>query len=180
MALRGRTKLPERGGIFFVTTSFNGRRKLLHNKTYYEIIVTSLEHLRKKYGFEIWTYVLMPSHLHLVIAFPRENSLSAAMRDFKKYTAYKLRKLMEAEGRHETLEELRHPDRRTSRFRIWEPRFDDVMIYSPKVLQTKVDYIHTNPVRAGLCSDPRDWPYSSARGQAGGTSALTVDSFSFI
>ncbi len=88
------------------------------------------------------------------MAFPGENKLSAAMRDFKKFTAYKLRKLLEAEERHETLEELRHPDGRTSQFRIWEPRFDDVIVYSQKVLETKVDYIHTNPVRAGLCLHP--------------------------
>jgi putative transposase len=122
----------------------------------------------------------MPTHLHLVIAFPGENKLSAAMRDFKKFTAYKIRKLLESEGEIKALEELRNPDGRTRQFQIWRPRFDDVVIYSPKVLETKINYIHENPVRAGLCSDPCNWPHSSARDRAGESSALTVDSFSFV
>ncbi|UCH79563.1 MAG: transposase [Candidatus Coatesbacteria bacterium] len=163
----------------FITTSFNGRKKLLRNKKYYYVLITSLEHLKKEYGFEIWAYVLMPSHIHLILAFPNENRLSAVLRDFKKFTAYKLRKLMEADGNCKALEELRNPNGRTGVFRIWEPRFDDVAIYKPEALKTKIDYIHTNPVRAGLCSNPDQWPYSSARDHTGGSSALTVDSFSF-
>jgi putative transposase len=121
----------------------------------------------------------MPSHLHFVIAFPGANKLSAAMRDFKKFTAYKIRRLIEAEGKSESLERLRESGGRTSKFRIWEPRFDDVVIFSPEVLETKINYIHMNPVRAGLCSNPDDWPYSSARDYAGGSSALPVDRFFF-
>jgi putative transposase len=179
VGLRGRANYAEEGGVFFITTSFNGRKKLLRDKKYYYVLIASLEHLKKKYGFEIWAYVLMPSHIHLIIAFPKKNKLSAVMRDFKKFTAYKLRKQMEADGNRKTLEELSNPDGRTRRFRIWEPRFDDVGIFTPEVLRTKIDYIHTNPVRAGLCSNPDQWPYSSARDYTGGSSALTVDSFSF-
>jgi putative transposase len=179
MGLRGRSKMPRRGGVFFVTTSFNNRKIVLRNEKYYRIIIASLEQVKVRYRFELWAYVLMPSHLHLILAFPGENKLSAAMRDFKKFTAYKLRKLLESEGYVEALEELRNPDGRTSQFRIWEPRFDDVVIFTPRVLKRKIDYIHVNPVRAGLCAQPCDWPYSSARDYAGGGSVLSVDSFSF-
>lgn len=179
MGLRSRSKLPRGGGVFFVTTSFNNRKIILRNEKYYGIIITSLEHVKAKYGFELWAYVLMPSHLHLILAFPQENKLSAAMRDFKKFTAYKLRKLLESEGYVEVLEELRNPDGRTSQFQIWEPRFDDVVIFTPRVLKRKLDYIHVNPVRAGLCAQPCDWPYSSARDYAGESSLLSFDRFSF-
>lgn len=179
MALRGRSNFPEDGGVFFITTSFNARKRLLRNKEYYEVIVASLEFLKKKYRFEIWAYVLMPSHIHLIMAFPNGNKLSAVMRDFKKFTAYEIRRLLEAEGNRKELEGLRHPDGRTSQFRIWEPRFDDVAIFTPRVLKRKIDYIHVNPVRAGLCDQPCDWPYSSARDYVGESSLLSVDRFSF-
>jgi putative transposase len=42
-------------------------------------------------------------------------------------------------------------------------RIDDVVFYSEKVLRTKVNYIHNNPVKARLVSNPEDWKYSSAR-----------------
>ena len=179
MGLRGRSKLTRGGGVFFVTTSFIKRKKILRNEKSCGIMIASLEYVKAKYRFELWAYVLMPSHLHLILAFPQENKLSAAMRDFKKFTAYKLRKLLESEGYVQALEELRNPDGRTSQFQIWEPRFDDVVIFTPRVLKRKIDYIHANPVRAGLRAQPCDWPYSSARDYAGGSSLLSVDRFSF-
>ena len=46
---------------------------------------------------------------------------------------------------------------------IWVPRFDDVILTSDKVFNTKLNYIHENPVRAGLCAKAGDWKWSSAR-----------------
>jgi putative transposase len=179
VGLRGRSNFPEEGGVFFVTTSFRDRKRLLRTAKYYAIIIESLEHSKKKFEFEIWAYVLMPSHTHLIMAFPNGNKLSAVMRDFKKYTAYEIRKLMADERKYKELEGLREFGHRTSRFMIWETRFDDAAIFTPRVLKTKIDYIHANPVRAGLCYQPCDWPYSSARDYVGGSSFLSVDSFSF-
>ncbi len=45
---------------------------------------------------------------------------------------------------------------------IWQPSFYDFNIYSESKLHQKVEYIHWNPVRAGLCKRPEDWPWSSA------------------
>ncbi|MBV6478800.1 MAG: hypothetical protein HGGPFJEG_01557 [Ignavibacteria bacterium] len=42
-------------------------------------------------------------------------------------------------------------------------RFDDVVIITDRVLRTKVNYVHYNPVKAGLVLNPEDWKYSSAR-----------------
>ena len=42
-------------------------------------------------------------------------------------------------------------------------RFDNVLVYSPKAFRTKLEYIHNNPVKAGLVGKPEDWKYSSAR-----------------
>lgn len=45
--------------------------------------------------------------------------------------------------------------------KIWQPSFYDFNIYSDKKLEEKMNYIHWNPVRAGLCENPEDWPWSS-------------------
>lgn len=45
--------------------------------------------------------------------------------------------------------------------KIWQPSFYDFNIYSDKKLNEKLNYIHLNPVRAGLCTEPEDWPWSS-------------------
>jgi putative transposase len=47
-------------------------------------------------------------------------------------------------------------------------RFDDVVIKSDRIMRIKVNYIHQNPVRAGLVQKGEEWPYSSARFYGGG------------
>jgi hypothetical protein len=48
------------------------------------------------------------------------------------------------------------------RFSLWKPRFDDVIIISEEQMRTKLNYIHNNPVKAGLVSNPEDDRYTSA------------------
>jgi len=45
--------------------------------------------------------------------------------------------------------------------RLWQERFDDLMLKSERQFGIKLNYVHTNPVRAGLVAKPEDWPYSS-------------------
>ena len=47
-------------------------------------------------------------------------------------------------------------------FRLWKPRFDDVIVYSEEQLKIKMDYIHHNPVKAGLVKTAADYNFSSA------------------
>jgi putative transposase len=42
-------------------------------------------------------------------------------------------------------------------------RFDDVLIYTDRIMETKILYIHNNPVKKGLVENPEDWKYSSYR-----------------
>jgi REP element-mobilizing transposase RayT len=46
---------------------------------------------------------------------------------------------------------------------LWKERPMVLPIYSSSVLSTKVDYLHRNPVRAGLAGNPEDWEHSSYR-----------------
>jgi hypothetical protein len=48
-------------------------------------------------------------------------------------------------------------------FKLWMNRFDDLVIENDKTLQIKIEYIHNNPVKAGLVDQPEQWEYSSAR-----------------
>ncbi|MBI5266517.1 MAG: hypothetical protein HY851_04710 [candidate division Zixibacteria bacterium] len=91
----------------------------------------------------------MPSHVHVILGIEGAR-LGAFMRDFKKYIAQK--------------SAVVHGIRSD---RIWMPRYDRVEIVSPKVLRTKLQYMHDNPVKATLVTSSEDWPWSSARAYAG-------------
>ncbi|MEO8399837.1 MAG: hypothetical protein ABI550_08505, partial [Ignavibacteriaceae bacterium] len=92
-------------------------------------------------------------------------SISDFMRDFKKFTSTKIRMLLESNGYNEIVEHLRHNaiGYKNQTFKFWMDRFDDVIVISESVLKKKVNYIHYNPVKAGLVTYAEDWKYSSAR-----------------
>ena len=83
------------------------------------------------------------------------------MRDFKKYSAKQIKERL-AKNTPEILDLLVYPKNK-AKHKIWEERFDDLHLYSRKVCETKIHYIHLNPVEAGLVAQPEEYNYSSAR-----------------
>ena len=225
MSLRRRELFGKEGGLFFVTTSFHKQRSLLLDDRYYRIILGSLAFLRQKYKFDVIAYVVMSTHLHLILFIWKGTTLSDIMRDFKKFTAYKIRRQLEEDGAFDLLDSLRvasdscqevtpdttnsvtpdttkvpsgvtsrrkeqTPDttrvpsgvtsrRKVQKFKIWEDRFDDLYITQERTFWTKFNYIHNNPIKAGLVEKPEDYPYSSAKnyylGTKGGLLKIDID-----
>ncbi len=137
------------GTCFFVTTTFDGWNRHGDTPGMYDKLVSSLRFCLSKYNASLFGFVLMPSHLHLVIGIQGER-LGPFMRDFKKFIA---QKAADELGIHTN--------------RLWMPRYDRVVITSSEVLLTKLTYIHLNPVKAGLCADESDWKWSSVHAYSG-------------
>ena len=133
----------ESGSCFFITTSFYNRQNLCDVPGVYEELVRCLKVCIDKTNSKLIGYVFMPSHLHLLLAIDGE-FLAGFMRDLKKYTAQKTLKHLQLDGK------------------LWQERYDRVAITSVGVLRTKLNYIHYNPVKAGLVDKPENWYWSSA------------------
>ena len=146
---------------FFITTTCYKWLNLLKNDGYYQLLYESIIFLNKKYKAQIIGYVFMKNHIHFIIFFEKNNSLSEYMRDLKKYTSGELRRMLEKEKHIELLNQIRY-NLRKQKFKVWMDRFDDVIIKSSKVFFTKLQYIHYNPVREGLVQKPEDYKHSSA------------------
>ena len=54
-------------------------------------------------------------------------------------------------------------DAKDRAYQLWKRNALSVDLFSPKVLSQKIDYIHANPVKAGLCIQPEDYYFSSAK-----------------
>ena len=78
--------------------------------------------------------VLMPDHLHGIIAFPREPGMKTTVNDWKKYLA-----------RNHGVE--------------WQRDFFDHRLRNHHELDEKTSYALMNPVRWGLCERMEDWPW---------------------
>ncbi len=164
MGLRHRNLFEKSGRLFFVTTSVQDNSPVFTSSDYYEILADSINFVKKKCEFAIVAFVLMPSHIHLITHFNDEPKLSEVMRDFKKFTSTKIRQQIEKDKRDRLLQKLRDNavGKKHRVFKLWQDRFDSFVITNPRTLKSKIDYIHSNPVRANLVERITDWQYSSA------------------
>ncbi|MCX6830257.1 MAG: transposase [candidate division Zixibacteria bacterium] len=117
-------------------------------------MIVQLEETLRYHTAGLIGYVLMPTHLHLLMTLPKIEHLSQFVQGFKILSAKRIKEVM-------TVEE-KSPLIQRGRFSLWKPRFDDVIIISEEQMRTKLNYIHNNPIKAGLVSNPEDYKYTSA------------------
>ncbi|MCX5676224.1 MAG: transposase [Planctomycetota bacterium] len=114
------------------------------------------------HGFDLWAWVFMPTHVHLLIrpppGTPVGDILSAIKEPVSKRVCAWVR--FHAPAFIPRMIEARPSGRRTLRF--WQPGGGyDRNIVSAEEVREKIDYIHKNPVRSGLARNPGDWVWSS-------------------
>ena len=87
------------------------------------------------------------------------------MRDIKKFTAWQIFDIIENENEKVFLNTFMNEAMllKDQAKKLWMKRFDDEVIRDQKMFWTKLNYIHNNPVKAGLVKRAEDYNYSSAR-----------------
>lgn len=162
-------KFGEKEGAYFVSFATVNWIDVFTRVDYFDCIIESLDFCRKNKGMELYGYCIMPSHVHLIF----RSSLgdpSGLMRDFKGYTSRKMLKIIEEnaqESRKEWMlwmfERAGKKNSNVKNKQFWQQSNHPIEIWSLKVFEQKLNYIHNNPVEAGFVTDPIDWKYSSAR-----------------
>jgi putative transposase len=112
----------------------------------------------------------MPDHVHAVIWFSETGTLSSFVRVWKQRSSFQIKRIMK-EHLKSYFSKIPVSDP------IWQPGYHDFNIYSEEKLREKVDYMHNNPVRAGLVESPEHWKYSSARFHLDGKSVAVPIEF---
>jgi putative transposase len=150
---------------------YNGYKLLSKDKTR-QWLVDSLDRARRKHHLQLWAYVLMPEHCHVVVLPERsEYQTSWILETIKKGVARRALNFLKRKGPSSWLERLtaRHPSGEIERH-FWQPGGGyDRNIVTMAALVGAVHYIHANPVRRGLVAQPTDWEWSSARWYEGET-----------
>ncbi len=135
---------------------------------------------RVKHDFDVWAYVFMPEHVHLLI-WPRSEiySISEILLSVKQSVSRKAL-LYLRENDPQELKAMATRQKHT-RYRFWQDGGGyDRNITSRKTLLSSIDYIHNNPLRRELASKPEDWQWSSFRefcGSGKGIIPLNLESF---
>ncbi|MDE3084501.1 MAG: transposase [Verrucomicrobiota bacterium] len=121
--------------LFFVTicAAMRGTDELIREGGGVELI-RSVQHLHQCHSWFAHLFLVMPDHVHALLAVPPDTRLAAHISAWKGYTA--------------------------KQFSIkWQTRFFDHRLRSDESLDEKACYIRMNPVRAGLVTKPQEWPY---------------------
>ncbi|MBX2894062.1 MAG: transposase [Cyclobacteriaceae bacterium] len=126
-----------------------------------KIIIDSLRFLVSAQRIKITAFVLMDTHFHLIWQVLGEHKREDVQRDFLRFTAQQLLKQLRNE-KSELLSKLQ-VNTKDRTYQVWQRNSLSIELRSAKVFLQKLEYIHNNPVKAGLCALPEDYRYTSAR-----------------
>ena len=164
--------------LHFITCSCYRRLPLLRSVRARNVLVKILDEVRRKYGFDLVGYVVMPEHIHLLISEAEKGTPSTVMQVLKQRVS---RRLRHTPGQKKSkapplpAAKMGHPPQSLPlqlqlRFgresdaeprRFWQRRFHDFNVWSAKKKNEKLEYMHLNPVKRKLVSRPQDWLWSS-------------------
>ena len=152
---------------YFITLQVVDWVDIFSREIYRKIIVENLCYCVKHKGLEIYAWVIMSNHVHLMLR-SEKGQLSNILRDFKSYTAKLILNTIEEidESRKEWMlrqfksATLRH--KRNAEYQFWSHENHAECIFSEKFGTQKLNYIHNNPVHAGIVAKAEHYKYSSA------------------
>jgi putative transposase len=127
---------------FFVTARLLERRAKL-SETDFTLLARAFNRARALHDFYLTAWVFLPDHWHAICAPPHPMSISLAIKSVKQSSTSGINRGRGTDGE------------------LWQPRFFDRALRTVQEYSETVEYIHLNPVKAGLVRGPQDWRWSS-------------------
>jgi putative transposase len=128
---------------FFLTTSAFGGRSLFQTDRMADLLIDVLRSYTLAGKFKVHDFVIMRNHVHVLLTVPGDVSVEKAAQLIKGGFSFRAKKELGFLGE------------------IWQRGFSDVRITDEKSFRTHQEYIYSNPVRAGVVSQPEEYRYSS-------------------
>ena len=157
----------------FYTATVLEWKRLLQPEKYKQLIVKSLHFLVQEKRAVVNAFVIMDSHLHLIWQAKPGYKPSELQHSFLKYTAQQIK--FDLQTHHPKALIHFKVDARDREYQFWERNSLGIELYNEAVFLQKLNYVHSNPVSAGLCKLPEEYKYSSAKFYETG-----VDDFGFL
>ena len=146
----------------YITIVTKNRLPVFQTDKMRELLCRALNEARKSAGFLLFAYVIMLDHMHLLAS--RSSTTSDLLRVVKGITARRIIDYLRSNNYLRSLAKLGHQKReRNYRYSLWQTEKNVLPVFSEAMFMQKVNYIHCNPVRAGLVESATDYRWSSAR-----------------
>lgn len=146
----------------YLTCVAKHRLEVFRTETIKSITCKALDEARRSGGFAIYAYVIMPDHLHALT----DSSIkpSKILQYINGIIGHRVIDYLKSHGHNSSLRKLeRQSGARGHKYSLWEHHTNALSIFSEDMFIQKVNYIHQNPVRAGLVERAEDYRWSSAR-----------------
>jgi putative transposase len=157
------------GHAHFLTFSCFQRRPFLSRDRSRGWFVDAVRAARTKHCFDLWAYVIMPEHAHLIV-FPTRPSydVSAILKSIKQAVSYAAIAYVRTHAPEFMPQMTDHQPSGKVSLRFWQRGGGhDRNLFSTGEIWEKVEYVNNNPVERGLCARADEWPWSSAADYAG-------------
>lgn len=147
---------------YFFTCVTHKRLPIFRTDKLKQVLCDAYREACERHGISILAYVIMPDHVHLLVY--SEHTMEEALRLLNGVAARRIIGYLKENGFESSLFKLRGEMReRNHRHSVWQHHPDSLEIFGEETFKQKVAYIHQNPVRAGMVSDPSEYRFSSAR-----------------
>ena len=152
----------EIGELYFWTATLHHWHRLLAPDSYKAIVTDSLAYLSEKKLIQVFGFVIMPNHIHLIWRTLAANGKESPQASLLKHTAHQFKQRLQ----HDNPAALKAYKvvAANKAYQFWQRDSLAVSLYTRAVAMQKLDYIHLNPLAAHwqLAKDPADYYYSSA------------------
>jgi len=165
----GGYKITDQGAMYFITFAVVSWVDVFTRREYSDLVIESLKHCQENKGLVIYGWCIMTNHLHMIIS-AKENNISSVLGEFKKFTSKKIINSIltnQIESRKEWMikifKEAGELNSRNTNYQFWQQDNEPKIIFTPQFGSQKLEYIHNNPVEAGIVEKAEEYIYSSAR-----------------
>ena len=161
-------------GVYFISFAVVDWHDVFTRNEYKQIVLDSLHYCQKEKGMEVFSWCIMTNHVHLIFRIVNGLLPENVIGDFKRFTSKEIvRQIADnpRESRREFLlaaiKEAASKHAKVNGHHFWQHDNHPIELWSAKVTQEKINYIHQNPVEAGLVYHAEDYVYSSAKDYSG-------------
>jgi REP element-mobilizing transposase RayT len=164
---RSRYRFNENEPAYFLTCTVVGWLPIFTRPETVDILYDSWRFLQKSGRLNVYGYVILENHLHLIVSSP---AISKEIGDFKSYTARQIVDHLEKRKIRTLLKWLRLLKARHKHdrdYQVWQEGSHPQQINGDDMMWQKLEYIHQNPVKRGYVDEATHWRHSSARNYEG-------------
>ena len=160
--------------LYFVTFTTVGWVDVFTRTLYKDLLIDSLKYCQLNKGLELYAYCIMTNHIHLIMGRNGSYQMQEILRDFKKFTCVKIIKEIrdhQMESRKDWMlnvfSEKGKKNSNNKNFQFWQQNNHPIELSDNHMMDQKLEYIHNNPVKAGIVLSSEEYLYSSAKNYAG-------------